>query len=206
MRQPIVLFFVLLLGPFAQAHAQLDETTLWSRLAGQQQASGHFVQEMYSEEGELIERSSGHYAVLRPGFFRWNIELPDRQQIVVNGSDLWHYDVDLATATRRSTTGQAEFTPLELLAGATDELRSRFRVEALQNDRYRLIPVFAQAGFASVELFWEKSEIVEMDIRDRSGQLISVALTPDLEAAVLAPQDFELSLPDGVDIYDASRP
>jgi chaperone LolA len=200
------IFALLLMSAVLPAFAQLDEGTLWTRLAGQEQSAGAFTQEIYSEDGELLEQSSGTYAVLRPDFFRWNIESPDRQQIIVTAAELWHYDLDLATATRRSTEGRAEFTPLELLGGASQELQARFAVQALENDRYLLRPLFTQAGFAAVELLWENGEIVEMDIRDRSGQRINIALRANPDSAELTPNDFELNLPDDVDIFDASNP
>ena len=95
-RAILALTAVLLAASGAPGHAQ-EEPDVWSRLAAQDQASGRFLQEIYSEEGELLERSSGRYAVLRPGFFRWEIDYPDRQQIIIADDTLWHYDIDLAT-------------------------------------------------------------------------------------------------------------
>jgi outer membrane lipoprotein carrier protein len=178
-----------------------SEPALWALLAAQEQASGRFVQEMHSEEGDLIERSSGRYAVLRPGYFRWEIESPDRQQIFVAGDELWHYDVDLATASRRDTGGGSDFTPLELLGGDTASLRERFSVEQLDEAVFRLIPNYPQAGFSSVELTWSAGEIVAMKIRDRSGQAIQLALTPELGNTPLVPDDFFFEPPEGVDVF-----
>ena len=84
---------------------------------GKEAASGQFIQELYDEEGELLERSSGRYAILRPGFFRWEIDYPDRQLLLVSGDLFWHYDIDLATATRRKTGDDQSFAPLALLGG-----------------------------------------------------------------------------------------
>lgn len=184
------------------AAAQGDAARVWALLEAQTQASGRFFQELYSEDDELLERSRGKYAVLRPGFFRWEIEYPDKQLIVVAGSELWHYDIDLAAATRRNTQDGREFTPLELLAGNSGEMRERFSVEALDEDRYRLIPRFPQAGFASVEISWANGEIVAMAVRDRSGQMINLALTPDETPAPLTPGEFRFEPPEGVDVYD----
>lgn len=181
---------------------QASTNRLWERLDAQAQASGRFLQELYSEEDELLERSSGRYAVLRPGFFRWEIEYPDRQLILVAGNDLWHYDIDLAAATRRDTRDNQEFTPLELLAGNSDTLTERFSVEALGGDRFRLIPTFAQAGFSAVEISWEGDALAGMQVRDRSGQTISIALSPDTDAPRLEAEDFAFTPPDGVDVYD----
>lgn len=191
----------------ASAVAQVpDESDIWERFEAQDQASGRFVQELFAEDGSLLETSEGRYAVLKPGFFRWEIEEPDRQLILVSGEVLWHYDIDLATATRRPSKAQGEFTPLELLAGEGDELRERFRVEALEAERYRLIPTFAGAGFGAVELTWAGTQVVGMRISDRSGQQITLALTPDSDPASLSASDFEFTVPDGVDVFDGITP
>lgn len=207
MRHPIaiVLWFLVTAATVAgttAATAAEGEARLWNLLAAQEQASGRFMQEIYAEDGELLERSSGRYAVLRPDFFRWEIDYPDRQQIVVAGNVLWHYDIDLAAASRRDTRENSEFNALELLAGDSDELRERFAVEVLGTDSYRLVPRFAQAGFTAVDMSWREGAIVAMEISDRSGQHIRLALTPATDAAALTPADFEFEIPEGVDVYD----
>ena len=143
---------------------------------------------------------------MKPGFFRWEIEAPDRQLILVSGDVLWHYDIDLATATRRPSRSQDEFSALELLAGSGDELRERFRVEPLDGERYRLVPTFAGAGFGAVELTWADNRVVAMRISDRSGQQIVLALAPDESPAPLTAADFEFAVPEGVDVFDGIAP
>ncbi|EED32919.1 outer membrane lipoprotein carrier protein LolA [gamma proteobacterium NOR5-3] len=187
-----------------QAYAQNETEDVWTLLAAQSQASGAFTQELFDDNGELLERSSGRYAVLRPGFFRWQIEEPDQQVIVVSGTRLWHYDIDLAAATRRDTSQSNEFTPLELLAGDSEELQARFEAQRLGPSRVRLIPTFPQAGFASVDIAWEGDVVIAMDVQDRSGQMIRLALLPDQNPVKLTAQDFEFVPPLGVDVYEPS--
>lgn len=188
----------------AQGLAQSESDDVWALLASQSQARGSFVQELSDEDGELLERTRGLYAVLRPGFFRWEIQEPDQQLIVVSGTDLWHYDRDLAAATRRDTSQTNEFTPLELLAGDSDELREKFTTQVLGPGEVRLVPTFPQAGFASVDITWEDEAVVAMAVVDRSGQTIDLALTPDAAPAALTAGDFEFTPPPGVDVYEPS--
>ena len=188
------------------ARAAAQDADVWSRLAAQEQASGRFLQELYSEEGELLERSSGRYAVLRPGYFRWEIDYPDRQQIIVAGGTLWHYDLDLATATQRLIGEDEQFTALDLLARDSDELAARFSVEASGDESYRLVPLFPQAGFRSAELTWEEGALVAMDVVDRSGQALHIELSPDAQAQPLSPGDFDFDPPEGVDVHRALDP
>lgn len=195
---------MLLVTAVAGAGRAQPASDVWSRLAAQDQASGRFLQEIYSEEGELLERSSGRYAILRPGFFRWEIDYPDRQQIIIAENTLWHYDIDLATASERVIAGDEQFTALDLLARDSDDLAGRFTVETTGESSYRLVPLFSQAGFSSAELVWDGDVLVEMDVRDRSGQELQIALTPDVDPVPLAPGDFRFDPPEDVDVHRAT--
>lgn len=194
---PMVLAAVLVLSTAVPAVA---DDTLWARLDAQSQAQGRFLQELFDEGGELLERSSGRYAVLKPGFFRWEIEYPDRQEIVVAQETLWHYDLDLATVTKRSVDADGAFTALDLLARDGTELAARFSVERLEGESYRLVPQFPQAGFAAVVLSWEDEQIVAMEVTQRGGQRLALALTPESDPRLLDPADFAFTIPDGVEL------
>jgi chaperone LolA len=178
------------------------DDTLWQLLDAREGAAGAFVQELYDEEGELLERATGRYAVLRPHFFRWEIEYPDRQLIVAAGDTLWHYDIDLATATRR-TAADSALTPLALLGRDIADLQQRFSVEDLGDQRYLLRPNYPEAGFSSVTLAWRGGEVAAMDVVDRSGQLLRLSLTPDADSAALTPGDFVFEAPPGVEVFGA---
>ena len=186
-----------------------EKAALWARLAGLDQAQGRFEQALYSERGELLERSSGRYALLKPGFLRWEIERPDRQRLVVAAGQIWHYDIDLATATRRALRRGESFSALDLLTADTASLRQRFQVEVLGDNsaensgdqRYRLLPLFPGAEFAVLELTWRDGRLRAMSIRDRSAQRIQLALTPDPAAAPLQAQDFAFEPPPGVEVF-----
>jgi outer membrane lipoprotein carrier protein len=141
--------------------------------------------------------------VLRPDFFRWEIDYPDRQQIVVAGDVLWHYDIDLAAASRRAAPGKTANSTRLNCSPATamscaNVLPSRCWAMT-GTDSYRAI---VQAGFTAVDLSWRDGAIIGMEISDRSGQRIRLALTPAADASTLTPADFEFDLPEGVDVYD----
>lgn len=195
--------------PANEAMNTPDAAALWTRLAALKQAQGRFEQALYSERGELLERSSGRYALLKPGFLRWEIERPDRQRLIVAEGQIWHYDIDLATATRRSLRRGESFSALDLLSADTASLRRRFQVEGpgenssdnSGDQRYRLRPLFPGAEFAALELTWRAGRLRAMSIRDRSARRIQLALTPDPAAAPLRAQDFAFEPPPGVEVF-----
>ena len=178
---------------------------LWNLIDGQSQASGSFEQSIYGPDGELFEESSGDYAILRPSYFRWQVTDPDEQLIVANSTELWHYDVELATATKRAVDPDV-LTPLALLAGRSSELKERFQADVVSDSRYRLTPLYPGAGFASVEVAWEDGQVTDLTVTDRSGQRIVLDLSPSDAPEALSPQDFQFTPPAGVDVFDAIEP
>ncbi len=180
--------------------ATADDARIWTLLAAQDQAQGEFRQDLFDEEGELIEQARGRYAILRPGYFRWEIDEPDRQQITVSDGTLWHYDLDLATATERRVDVDEQFTALDLLARDSDDLAERFRVEAVREATYRLLPLFPGAGFSAVELVWEGETLTAMTVERRGGQTLALDLAPAANPQALSPADFEFSGPEGVEV------
>jgi outer membrane lipoprotein carrier protein len=202
----VLVMLASLLAPLVAVTAPDSEEGLWQRLAGRDAAAGRFLQELYDENGELMERSTGRYAILKPHFFRWEIDDPDRQILLVSGDTLWHYDVDLATATQRRSDAPGAFGPLELLGGDIASLRARFQVEALTADRYRLLPTYPQAGFSAVVLEFDGAELSAMQVRDRSGQRLELALTPEPSGPPLKPGDFDFTAPPGVEVFREPEP
>lgn len=177
------------------------EGGLWAHLEGQDSASGSFLQEIYDEQGELLERSGGHYAVLKPHFFRWEIDTPDRQLLLLNNGQLWHYDRDMATVTRRAADNQ-QLTPLQLLGADAARLADKFQVQDLGGQRYRLTPTYESAGFAQIEMHWDGEALVMMEVLDAGGQRMTLQLSPRKPAEHLTPDDFTFDVPEGVDFYD----
>jgi chaperone LolA len=177
---------------------------VWALLGAQDQASGEFRQELFDEDGELVELTRGRYAILRPGFFRWEIEDPDRQRITVADGVLWHYDIDLATATSRKVDADEQFTALDLLARDSEDLAARFAVEVIGAGSYRLLPLFPRAGFSAVELSWQGDVLTSMTVERRGGQTLSLDLSPTDAPVELSPADFVFVVPDGVEVQRAN--
>jgi chaperone LolA len=199
-RAAVVAVLILALAATVPVGAFAEADDVWGRLADQEQARGSFTQQLLDEEGELIENSGGHYAILRPGYFRWEIDYPDRQELVVADGTLWHYDKDLGTVTVREVDPDTQFTALDLLARDQAELAQRFSVEQLGENRYRLIPRFPRAGFGAVVLSWEGSALVAMEVQQRGGQTLSLALTPGTDDTPLRAEDFAFEVPPGVEV------
>lgn len=198
----LILALLLALGGSLPAGAE----TLQQRLGGLSSLTGQFQQTLYSREGDVLEQSSGSFSLLRPGYLSWHIQAPDEQLLLAANETLWHYDVELETATRRRIPAGNPTSPLTILGGNSDELDKWYRVEAVDEDSWSLEPRFDNAEFSRVELSFDRELPVEMQIRDNLGRRTVISLGGLDPAAVLKPEDFTFEPPPGIDIYDSDEP
>ena len=114
MRKLIVLLG--LLGLLTGAEAAQSLVTGYFR--DLQSLETDFVQSVFDADSQLIESSSGHMLMQKPGRFRWDYRQPYEQLIVADGDRIWHYDSDLEQVTVRRLDRALSATPLALLSGA----------------------------------------------------------------------------------------
>jgi outer membrane lipoprotein carrier protein len=179
--------------------------TLENRLAGVSSLAGRFQQTLFSREGEALEESSGTFSLLRPGYLSWHILEPDEQLLLASNETLWHYDVELETATRREIPAGNPTSPLTILGGDSTVLVQWYRVEQLSEERWQLEPRFEGAEFTSVELGFAGGLPVEMQIRDNLGRSTVISLTELDTREGLSPADFAFEPPAGIDIYSSDE-
>ena len=176
------------------------------QLSGLESLSGRFEQTLYSVDGEVLEQSSGSFSLLRPGYLSWHIREPEEQLLLAANETLWHYDVELETATRRRIPAGHPTSPLTILGGDASTLSAWYEVEQLAEDRWRLRPRFDDAEFSGVELVFAGGLPVEMKIDDNLGRSTVIGLGELDPGGDLSPSDFVFEPPAGVDIYASDEP
>jgi len=184
--------------------ARADDTDqLLDRLSTLETLQGAFTQRQYPEGSDQPATTSGHFKLLRPGYFAWEIEFPDSQLILATPEYLWHHDRDLETVTRRPVASSA-MSPLQVLGGDEAALREGYRVEALEGadaGDFRLTPTASEAGFRSLVVHFEGTDIAGLGIVDNLGQRVAVDFSDVRRNAPLAPQDFGFAPPAGADLF-----
>lgn len=184
-------------GPRAQdATDQLLEA-----LEGMQDLQGTFSQRQYGQNGVLLVESAGNFKLLRPGYFSWEIEMPDSQLIIADPEWMWHYDRDLETVTRRPVAGQAKQSPLQVLGGDETALREGFEVMQEGEGAFALTPLVGDPGFRRLSLKIRGYLIERMEILDNLSQRVTIEFG-DLEVDTgLSPEDFSFVPPKDVDTF-----
>lgn len=140
----VVFFYVLCLSPLNASGVSLSPVTVdqtaSSRLLEQLEAIGalnaKFNQTVRDDKGVLVDESSGRFLWKRPDLFRWDIEQPFPQSIVLNGKEQLQYDADLEQLTIQPILEEAVTLPNILLAGdvaSLDELYSVRIIESLMS-------------------------------------------------------------------------
>ena len=189
--------------------ARSEETAtgqLIQQLQGLEQLQGRFQQTQYAADSEQPgPTSSGRFSLLKPSYFSWEIESPDSQLVVTDGEHLWHHDRDLETVTRRPVAGQADLSPLQVLAGDTQLLRERFEVVSAGEGRYTLTPLDDNSGFQSLTLVFVGEQISAMEVVDKLNQRLFIELQLLNPESQLSPADFSFTPPEGADLFYHDR-
>lgn len=165
--------------------------------------SGEFAQVQRDEQGQVLARSRGTFAIARPHRFRWEYVEPYRQIIVSDGEMLRTYDVDLAQVTVRPVTQALSDTPAMLLSGAPD-LDRAFNIEPLPPadglDWVKVTPQDENGDFRSLRLGFSEGVLQVMELADSLGQHSRITFSSLKVNQALPPARFQLDVPKNVDV------
>jgi outer membrane lipoprotein carrier protein len=178
-----------------------DTDALIESLASITSMQGHFQQYQYAENESLVSESSGTFKLLRPGYFSWEIEQPDSQLIIADPEFIWHHDRDLETVTRRPVTDSEQMSPLQVLGGNEELLRSSFTVEQTSDTTFSLHPKGINPGFQRLLVTFSGTAFEGLEIADNLRQRIVIGFDSVETQTGLQPQDFAFTPPDGADLF-----
>ena len=148
-------------------------------LAEREGMAGQFAQEIISPDGEVLERSSGYFGLLRPHFLRWEILTPDRQLLLADGNLLTQIDWDLEVVVERPIS-EASSSPFQWLLASRAALDSAFEI-SVSGDEATLIPRDLQSLYQRLEIARMPEAVWRLDAEDRGGQILRVVLREDTD-------------------------
>lgn len=165
--------------------------------------SAGFVQTLYGENQEPVQRSEGVAWLKRPGLFRWEYREPYTQVIVADGERLWIYDADLEQVTVRETGRALATAPIMLLSGEAPleeqfEMRELGEREGLQWVELR--PKVQDTDFERIFLGLDEKTLQVMELRDRFDQATQIRFHHIEVDPEIDPARFEFTPPEGVDV------
>ncbi|MEH6583722.1 MAG: outer membrane lipoprotein chaperone LolA [Halioglobus sp.] len=200
MRKYLAALGLLLISTMAAAETDNIDSLL-DKLAPIVGLQGEFQQFQYDENDNLVAESSGHYKLLRPGYFYWEIDSPDSQLIVADPQHIWHHDRDLETVTRRPIVDSEQMSPLQVLGGNEALLRSSFTVEQTTDTTFSLHPKGINPGFQRLLVTFKGGVFEGLEIADNLNQRIVIGFTAVATTPELTPTDFAFTPPQDADLF-----
>lgn len=187
--------------PMASIASDTPAEELRDQLSMISSLQGAFTQQVMTPEGDVIATSAGQFKLLQPGYFFWRIEEPDEQILIATGSLLWHYDVELETATRREIAAELSQSPLAVLSADAERLTELYEIERSGSSDYLLRPRFDEAGFTELVLTLDAGVPVAMSVLDKLLQRTRIEFTELVLNPHLLVDEFTFLPPEGVDVY-----
>jgi len=209
MMKRLISLILIMLPIVSYAQAPIDEL---ARLLGNIQTyQANFQQDVKDMQGEVIQHSTGHVDLQRPGKLRWHTQKPNNQIIIADGKKIWIYDVDLDQVsvkpvdqncnfkTSISASQKACVTPIGLLTGDAATLLKNYEIKK-KNNRFTLTQDDSKAPFQSVELSFDKALLTSMRLIDNLGQTTEILFSKSTLNKTLQAELFTFTPPEGVDV------
>jgi len=166
--------------------------------------AGDFEQITLDQQGVVVERASGAFAVARPQRFNWHYQRPWEQWIVSDGEQLWVHDVDLDQVVVRPLDDALGVGAAQLLSGNLAQLQRDFTIEMGSQDTVLLRPTDPAWSFQTITVHFDGNVPDQLRIEDGMGQQIQVNLDNLQRNPTLDPARFEFEPPVGVDVIRGS--
>jgi len=166
-------------------------------------ARGEFTQVQALSNGRSGASSSGTFAFIRPGRFRWEVTRPIEQVIVTDGERVHFYDKDLRQVTVRKMNEAIGSTPAAILFGSND-LEANFIIKDAGSadglDWLNAQPRSKESGFELIRIGFKAGLPEAMDVRDAFGQTTRFTFRAIERNPALDQGLFRFVAPKGVDV------
>ena len=172
-------------------------------LDGTRSARAAFEQKVVDRNGQLVQEAKGSFVFQRPGKFRWVYDKPADQVIVGDGARVWIYDRQLNQVTVRRMEAALGSTPAALLAGGTNVEKAFVLTDGGEQDGLEWVlarPRQQEAGFESVRMGFQGSELRAMELKDQFGQTTTLRFSKLRRNPKVDPQTFRFDPPKGADV------
>ena len=153
--------------------------------------------------------TKGSMALERPGKFRWEILNPNKQLIVINGKNLWVYDIDLAQVTKRKVNYKNPGNPAMLLSGSTKALKEIFKITKLKKPTegvvFELRPKKEDttgSNYKWIRICFVVRGLKSMRILDNFDQQTEIQFSNVVFNSKISQDKFKFVVPKKVDVLD----
>ncbi|QBZ82727.1 Outer-membrane lipoprotein carrier protein [Hydrogenovibrio crunogenus] len=170
--------------------------------------SAKFEQTQPDESLFALNRSTGYFAMKRPGQLLWVYEKPEPQKIIADGRNVWVYDVDLDQATVRALANVEADFPLSWLL-YREPLSERFNIiPGSVKDGVSWYNLTPKEGtfFQSLEVAIANGKMVQIWMYQNADNVTKVVFNDIKQNQPVRDQQFDFHPPKGVDVIGQALP
>lgn len=197
------------------------KSILMTKLANLAHFSANFNQEVHSESGEVLGKSSGKLAISKPNLANWHTDEPDELLIISDGEDVWFYNPWIEQVSVYSLSAAIAQTPILLLTSKDETLWQNYSVAqqtiiktaenkrndiSLEDEIFVITAKEANSQIKSLTLYFDSSEenakLTQFSFLDATGQLSHIKLSDFDDYSTPDQRLFKFSVPEGVQIDD----
>jgi len=164
-----------------------------------------FEQLSVSNTRNSMQERSGTLKIKSPGKFAWIITSPYEIYELSNGEKLWKYDVDLEEVDINKVSEKNNQFMRLLQSEETAPLLKEYQIFA---DRYgdesvfSFIPLSDQLGFSQITISFVNEQLNNIRIQTDLEQATIFDFNDVVINEPIRDSEFELAIPEGVDVYD----
>ncbi len=198
----IVLLLVLLFSQVALAGA--GKAKLEKLLRNTKSVKANFTQTVISKSRDRASHAQGTLYIKRPKNFRWDYEVPYKQNIIADGTRVWVYEPDIEQVSTMMQKAALRGTPAVALMGG-EKLDKQFKLKELKRrhglDWVQLTPRDDDAQFTRILLALDKKGLKLMEMVDKKGVTSRFHFTEIVHGAKFPKDLFKFTPPDAQDLF-----
>ncbi len=178
-------FFTLLLAAASSVATASDVADFFADLNS---FSGHFSQ-IVEQDGQVVQQSVGNVQLKKPLKFRWDYETPEPMQLISDGEQFYHYDIDLAQATAKPIEEVSGTAIATLLNNDNNKIDETFDIRAYGAPAVeRQFPDKAGVWLGKAALFYELTPKNKND-DDLQATKVILGISADKKLTVFYAED-----------------
>jgi outer membrane lipoprotein carrier protein len=175
---------------------------LMKKLANLIAFKANFEQQIFNEEGQLLQTNQGNLAVSKPNLLYWHIKTPDESLIVSDGKTLWFYDPFIEQVSLYAIDKAINNTPVLLLVSPEPNIWQNYHVKQLSENHFSIMSKDENSQVKSLTLVFTENRLTNFEILDATGQISRITLTHTKELTADDKHLFQFTPAQGVEIDD----
>ncbi|XOJ88809.1 outer membrane lipoprotein chaperone LolA [Methylophilaceae bacterium Uisw_097] len=164
-----------------------------------------FVQIVKDSTNQIIDESSGRVMFKKPNYFRWEYEVPSKNEIISDGEFLYLYDQDLKQVVVSKLDKQISMSPAMLLV--SDNIHEFFNTKLILNSsnktQYEATPKdLERAFFKRVVFKFNLDRLKEIKVIDNFDNETIIQFFKVIQNQDINEGKFLFNYPEDIDVIN----